>query len=54
MNTTVSEENKNQKIWEPNREGVRFKEFLELKKKDSFNIDQKEISDQASLILSSA
>ena len=52
MNTTVSEENKNQKIWEPNREGVRFKEFLELKKKDSFNIDQKEISDQASLILS--
>lgn len=52
MNTTVSEENKNHKIWEPNREGVRFKEFLELKKKDSFNIDQKEISDQASLILS--
>ena len=33
MNTTVSVENNNQKKWEPNREGPRFKEFFEIKKK---------------------
>ena len=52
MNTTVSVENNNQKKWEPNREGPRFKDWIEIKKKDSFDIDEKEISDQASLILS--
>ena len=30
MNTTVSVENNNQKKWEPNREGPRFKEFFPL------------------------
>ena len=52
MNTTVSVENNNQKKWEPNREGPRFKEFFEIKKKDSFSINEQSISDQASLILS--
>ena len=52
MNTTVSVDNKKQKKWEPNREGPRFKEFLEIKKKDNINIDEKSISDQASIILS--
>ena len=35
MNTTVSVENNNQKKWEPNREGPRFKDWIEIKKKDS-------------------
>ena len=52
MNTTVSVENKNQKKWEPNREGPRFKEFFEIKKEDNIDINEKSISDQASLILS--
>ena len=52
MNTTVSAENKNQKKWEPNREGPRFKEFFEIKKEDNIDINEKSISDQASLILS--
>ena len=52
MNTTVSVENKSNKKWEPNREGPRFKEFFEIKKQDNIEIDEKSISDQASLILS--
>ena len=52
MNTTVSVENNNQKKWEPNREGLRFKDWIQVKKEDSFDVDEKEISDQASLILS--
>ena len=50
--TTVSVDNGNQKKWEPNREGPRFKDWIQVKKKDSFDVDEKEISDQASLILS--
>ncbi|MDP7194665.1 MAG: Z1 domain-containing protein, partial [SAR202 cluster bacterium] len=52
MNTTVSVENNNLKKWEPNREGPRFKDWIEIKKKDSFDVDEKEISDQTSSILS--
>jgi LysM repeat protein len=52
MNTTVSVENNQNRKWEPNREGPRFKEFIEIKKKDSYNIDENFISDQASIILS--
>ena len=52
MNTTVSVENNNQKKWEPNREGPRFNDWIQVKKKDSFDVDEQEISDQASSILS--
>ena len=52
MNTTVSIENNNQKKWEPNREGPRFKDWIQIKKKDNFDVDENDISDQASLILS--
>lgn len=43
---------KNSKIWDPNREGTRFKEFLKLKKKDDQNLDENQISEQSSKILS--
>ena len=50
--TTVSVDNGNQKKWEPNREGERFNDWIQVKKKDSFDVDEQEISDQASSILS--
>ena len=57
MNTKVTVLNSNNiKKWEPNREGLRFKEFIDLKKeKGDIDIDEKtikSISNQASEILS--
>ena len=43
---------KNSKNWTPNREGQRFKEFLELKKKENQSLDENQISEQSSIILS--
>ena len=37
--------------WDPNQEGQRFKDFLNLKKDDE-SLDENQISDQSSQILS--
>ena len=52
MNTTVSVENKSPKKWEPNREGSKFSEWLKSKKQSNKNINESDISEQASIILS--
>ena len=52
MNTTVSVENNNQKKWEPNREGSKFREWLNSKKQSNKNIVESDISEQAAIILS--
>ena len=49
---TITIENQNSNKWDPNREGNRFKEFLILKKKDNESLDDNQISDQSSSILS--
>ena len=50
--TTVSIDTNNFKKWDPNQEGQRFKDFLNLKKKDDESLDENQISDQSSQILS--
>ena len=49
--TTVSIDTNNFKKWDPNQEGQRFKDFLNLKKDDE-SLDENQISDQSSQILS--
>ena len=49
---TITIENQNSNKWDPNREGNRFKEFLILKKRDDESLDDNQISDQSSSILS--
>ena len=49
---TIIIENQNSKNWNPNQEGQRFKEFLDLIKKENQSLDENQISGQSSQILS--
>ena len=49
---TIIIENQNSKNWNPNQEGQRFKEFLDLIKKENQSLDENQISEQSSQILS--
>lgn len=49
---TVTVNNQNSNKWDPNQEGNRFKEFLALKKRDDTSLNENQISEQSSNILS--
>ena len=50
--TTITIDTLKLNKWYPNQEGQRFKEFIALKKKENESLDENQISDQSSKILS--
>tara|TARA_B100000902_G_scaffold388046_1_gene433054 strand:+ start:3698 stop:6235 length:2538 start_codon:yes stop_codon:yes gene_type:complete len=50
--TTITINAQGSTKWDPNQEGPRFKEFLNLKKKDDDSLDENQISDQSATIIS--
>ena len=49
---TIVIENQDFKNWTPDQEGQKFKHFLDLKKKENQSLDENQISEQSSQILS--
>ncbi len=50
--TTITIDTLKLNKWDPNQEGQRFKEFIALKKKENESLDENQISDQSSSIIS--
>ena len=52
IDTTITIDTLKLNKWDPNQEGQRFKEFIALKKKENESLDENQISDQSSSIIS--
>ena len=50
--STISVDSQNSNKWDPNQEGPRFKEFLTLKKREDESLNENQISEQSSIIIS--